>query len=319
MERENVANILIQMVSQIYYRWVPPIADGCGEDVGGRACVVDRVVPHLRQHGIALRHSASELWDLYQAECAALAAVGGRWVAFEDDDYPASLRHIKDPPPALAMRGDARCLARPRVAIIGARKATPEALGQSRWLGHKLARMGVSVVSGGAIGCDIWAHAGALDALDDGRELNCRPVVVFAGGLAQLTPARNARVFRRIEARGGLILSERLARAWPQRHDFLVRNRIISGVSQLVVVVQASETSGAMATARHALEQGREVVVLAGEPNDVRFGGNAALTETGAVVLQPDQVADHFEQILVFAQADVGYHTSNIPTVMVPT
>lgn len=192
--------------------------------------------------------------------------------------YPPLLREISDPPHALTIRGDLSALAGPSVAIVGARKASGFALRESFLLGKSLSLKGYIVVSGGAMGCDIAVHQGVLAG-------GVRPapiIVVFAGGLSATYPRINEHVFRRVVAEGGALVSERLWWSPPKPRDFAARNRIVSGLAPDVFVMQAGERSGALITARTALDQGREVWVMEHDANDVRAQGGRMLIEQGA-------------------------------------
>jgi DNA processing protein len=192
--------------------------------------------------------------------------------------FPPLLREIADPPHALTVIGDPRTLIKPMISVVGARKASGFALRESFRLGKILSGADLVVASGGAFGCDIAVHQGVLAG-------GVRPapiVVVFAGGLSSTYPRGNDYVFRQIIAGGGALVSERLWWAPPKPRDFATRNRVVSGVSPHLVVMQAGDRSGALITARMALEQGRDVWVLEHEPGDVRAIGGEKLIEQGA-------------------------------------
>jgi DNA protecting protein DprA len=199
-------------------------------------------------------------------------------IAYLDSRYPASLRAIGDPPAVIFTRGDAGHLLSPMIAVVGSRKASRFALEQTKSLAESLALRGVTVVSGGALGCDAMAHWGALRS-------GIRPVptvVVLAGGVDQLYPRINHVLFAQIIAAGGLLISERLPGRPCRPMDFPVRNRLISGMSQGVAIMQAAHHSGAMVTVRLALDQGRDVWVLRHPQGDVRADGSEALIGDGA-------------------------------------
>jgi DNA processing protein len=203
---------------------------------------------------------------------------GALYVTAADAAYPELLRRIEDPPAALTVLGDVRLLKRSLVAVVGSRKASVTAVRESFALGRGLAERGVAVVSGGAFGCDIAAHQGVLAA-----GLPQAPAVcVFAGGLGDLYPRTNEPVFRRLRASGAALVSERLWDAGCRRPDFPARNRLISGLAGVVAIMQAGERSGAVVTARLALEQGRDVAVLLHPEDDLRAQGSAALLRDGA-------------------------------------
>ena len=203
---------------------------------------------------------------------------GGSIILFHDPIFPRALKTIAKPPLMLTCVGRIEQLALPIVAVVGSRKASYLSLNACIELGSKLAAENVCVVSGGAIGCDIAVHQGMLST----NQKNVNACVVFAGGLHELYPRTNNSIFELLRRRGGLFLSERLWHQWSVPKDFPIRNRIVSGVSEAVIVMQAAQGSGAMITANEALEQGREVYVLAHDPFDVRADGSLQLIEDGA-------------------------------------
>ena len=198
---------------------------------------------------------------------------------FCDPHYPQNLRVIAKPPLMLTYIGSIEALARQKISVIGSRQANYFGLCQSMRLGELLAETSICVVSGGAIGCDIAVHLGMLAS----HVTEIGACVVFAGGLGKLYPRRHADVFSRILNRGGLLISERLWWQCSFPRDFPIRNRIVSGLSQYVVVMQAGDASGAMITADEALEQGREVFVLEHDPLDIRSLGSKKLLDDGAI------------------------------------
>ena len=193
-------------------------------------------------------------------------------------EYPPLLTRIIDPPLVLAVRGNPKILLQPTMSVVGSRKASGWGLRQSVAIGALAARRGTTVVSGGAFGCDIAVHRGMLRA----NQASCPAAVVMASGLGHLYPRAHHEDFQDLVRSGGVLISERLWWGQSQPFDFLVRNRLIAGLSPLTVVAEAGERSGALTTARMALDQGREVLVLAGEENDVRSKGNQQLIDDGA-------------------------------------
>lgn len=214
-----------------------------------------------------------------------LNAHNGSFLAWNDSRYPPLLRHIPDPPLGLSKIGTTRLLAQPLVAVVGSRKASGFSMAGAQAIGKGLSEAGVVVVSGGAYGCDSGAHMGVLAT----NRRPCPTVVVFAGGLERLYPRGNRRLFQDIHSRKGLFLSERLWNAPYLPRDFPIRNRIISGIAQGVVVIQAAQKSGAMVTAQRAIDQGRELLVLRQELNDIRAAGNSSLLAMGAHAISSHQ------------------------------
>jgi DNA processing protein len=204
-----------------------------------------------------------------------------------DARYPAALAAIPDPPAVLWTRGHLESLQEPMVAVVGARAASPYAIEVARRLGRDLARRNVAVVSGMARGVDAAAHMGALDA--DGVT-----VAVFGCGVDIIYPPEHDRLVPRICERGVLV-SEFPPGAPPLPAYFPQRNRIISGLSLAVVIVEAAEKSGSLITARHALDQGREVLAVPGNILGGRNAGAHALLRDGAKIVE--SVDDILEEI----------------------
>jgi DNA processing protein len=200
-------------------------------------------------------------------------------LARTDARFPARLRAIFDPPPALYLRGsgDPELLARRAVAVVGARSCSPYGAQVARMLGRELAAAGLLVVSGLARGVDGEAHRGALEA-------GAPTVGVLGCGIDRDYPAVNAPLSRRMEDEG-LVVSEYEAGVEPAPWRFPARNRIIAGLCEAVVVVEARERSGALITADFALEEGREVFAVPGEITSALSAGSNALLKLGAAPL----------------------------------
>lgn len=197
---------------------------------------------------------------------------------WSDSRYPAWLRMVPDPPPVLWVRGDLVVFEQPSVAIVGSRGASPYARTVARSLAAGLAEAGVVVTSGMARGVDGAAHTGCLDA-------GGRTIAVLGTGVDVVYPKEHAALAERI-ANSGVLVSELEPGAPPLAGHFPRRNRIISGLSRAIVVVEASEKSGSLITARLALEQGREVMAV---PGSVLYGQNRgahALIKDGATPVE---------------------------------
>jgi DNA processing protein len=235
-----------------------------------------RALPDLaRQSGAeALRPpSRAEAED----EIAALAGFGGRFLALGEPGYPEPLAAIEDAPPLLALRGDATLLCRPAVALVGARNASAGGRRLAEELSRDLGATGLVVVSGLARGIDAAAHQGALAT---------GTVAVFAGGLDQVYPREHGDLARAILEHGGALISEMPLGTEPQARHFPRRNRLVSGLSLGVLVIEAALKSGSLTTARFALEQGREVMAVPGSPLDPRCRGTNQLLREGAGLVE---------------------------------
>jgi len=214
-----------------------------------------------------------------EAELEALSALGGRAIACGEPDYPAALAAIHDPPPVIQLLGQARLLAGPGIAIVGARNASLAGRQFARAMAADLAGAGMVVVSGMARGIDTAAHEGALAG---------GTVAVLAGGVDNIYPPENENLYRRIGAEGAVLSEQRLGTRPTSRH-FPPRNRLISGLSLGVLVVEAALRSGSLITARMALEQGREVFAVPGSPLDPRHKGTNGLLRDGALLTEGAQ------------------------------
>jgi DNA processing protein len=208
------------------------------------------------------------------AIAARLAALHIDTVTLLDDAYPTSLRQIADPPPVLFVRGQLRPADRHAVAIVGTRRHTPYGRAVAERLAADLASAGVTVVSGLAKGIDSFAHRASLDA--GGRTL-----AVLGNGLDQVYPPENSALARGIEGAGALV-SEFPPGTPPDAVNFPRRNRVISGLSQATVIVEAAEHSGALITADFALEQGRDVLAVPGSILSPMSVGPNELLKQGA-------------------------------------
>ena len=214
-----------------------------------------------------------------------------------DHAWPERLRNIPDPPAALFLRGDPALLSRPQLAVVGARRATRRGLADARLLVEELVAAGLVITSGLALGIDGAAHAAALDA-DGGT------IAVLGAGIDRIYPPRHVPLARRI-GEAGLIVSEFPPGVPPLAHHFPRRNRIISGLALGVLVVEASERSGSMISARLAAAQGRDVFAVPGTMRDPNAAGCHRLIREGAVLVRSAQ--DVLEELgWACAAADQG-------------
>ena len=211
-----------------------------------------------------------------RAELAAARKAGARLICKGQPAYPARLAELADAPPVLWALGNLSLAARPMVALVGARNASSLGLRMARRLSESLTRAGFTVVSGLARGIDAAAHEAALEG---------GTIAVQAGGVDVIYPTENTKLAQEI-ARRGLRLSEQPMGLDPQARHFPQRNRIVSGLAEAVIVVEAALRSGSLITAREALDQGREVLAVPGHPVDARAGGCNALIRDGAVLVR---------------------------------
>ena len=211
-----------------------------------------------------------------EREAEAHERLGARLIVWGEPDYPERLRHIADPPPVIAVRGEIGLLDSPIVAIVGARNASAAGRRVAETLAEDLGRAGFVVASGLARGIDAAAHRGGLAG---------GTVAVLAGGVDTVYPPENAGLYREI-AEGGALVAEMPPGTEPKAKHFPRRNRIIAGLSLGVVVVEAALRSGSLLTARMAVDEGRELFAVPGSPLDPRCRGSNDLLRHGAILTE---------------------------------
>jgi DNA processing protein len=219
-----------------------------------------------------------EHWNL-ATELARMKELGISFVDREDPAYPPKLREIYDPPLVLYYKGDIRAASRRSVGVIGSRQTTVYGFETAKKLSYQIAYAGLCVVSGLARGIDTAAHMGALAAKG-------RTAAVFGCSLDLIYPEENRALAERIVESGGVWLSEFPLGTTPDRQTFPMRNRIVSGLSEGVLVVEAGKESGAMITARMALEQGRQVFAVPGRIDNPHAQGCHQLIKEGARLVE---------------------------------
>ncbi|MDQ4135284.1 MAG: DNA-processing protein DprA [Pseudomonadota bacterium] len=240
---------------------------------GGAAAALDALPDLARRSGrpalkVATRAEAEH-------EIAAAGRLGARFIAMGEPDYPRALKAVDTAPPLIAVRGSVAALARPAVALVGSRNASAAGLAFAERLARGLGQAGYAVVSGLARGIDTRAHRASIET---------GTVAVLAGGQDRIYPSDNEPLLQAILDGGGAVISE-MPLGWePRGRDFPRRNRIVSGLSYGVVVVEAARRSGSLITARFALEQGREVFAVPGSPLDPRAEGTNDLIRDGATL-----------------------------------
>jgi DNA processing protein len=241
----------------------------------GSAVAALAEVPRLARRGGADNFTIPHDADI-DREIERLTKFGGRLVYSCDSDFPFGLAALDQPPPVISVAGRRELLARDMIAMVGARNAS--ALGRkfAGQLAGELGRAGLVVASGMARGIDTAAHEGSLAT---------GTCAVVAGGIDVIYPPENASLYDRIK-KDGVIVAEMQFGQTPQARHFPRRNRIISGLSRGVVVVEAAEGSGSLITANYALEQGREVFAVPGSPLDPRAKGTNRLIRDGAVLTE---------------------------------
>jgi DNA processing protein len=253
----------------------PIIFAGLLQRFGSAAAAIDALPDLARRSGRA-RPLSIPSRDKADDELAVLNRLGARLIASCEPNYPPALAALEDAPPLLTVRGKADILLKPTIALVGARNASANGIRFARMLAKDLGEAGFTVVSGLARGIDTGAHQGALAT---------GTVAVMAGGVDIIYPLENDGLYGRILETGAAV-SEMRCGLEPRAPHFPRRNRLISGLSQGVVVVEAALRSGSLITARLAGEQGREVFAVPGSPLDPRAHGTNDLLRQGATLTE---------------------------------
>lgn len=244
----------------------------------GSAKAALAVLPELARRGGRVKPLTVPAKSVAERELATIRDMGGDILCACEPEYPEALAAVDDAPPVLAWRGHLGLLRRPSVAIVGARNASLNARKFAETIARELSSppYGFVVVSGLARGIDAAAHRGSLAG---------GAVAVMAGGVDVVYPEENQALYQDIAAQG-LVVAESPPGVQPQARHFPRRNRIVSGLSLGVLVVEAALRSGSLITARMALEQGREVMAVPGSPMDPRCGGGNDLLRQGAGLVE---------------------------------
>jgi DNA processing protein len=241
---------------------------------GGARAALD-ALPELARRGGAAGPARVYSREAAERELAASHKMGVALIALGEPDYPARLRMIDDAPPLLGVRGNIAPLTQPMIAVVGSRNASAAGSKFSERIARELSEAGFVIVSGLARGIDAAAHRASLAA---------GTVAVLAGGHAHIYPAEHVPLLEQILPKGAALTEMPLD--WePRGRDFPRRNRLISGLSLGVVIVEAARRSGSLITARMALEQGREVFAVPGSPLDPRAEGTNGLLKQGATLV----------------------------------
>ncbi len=267
----------------------------------------------MRSHGTveaaldALSHIAKQAgvnnyalcpYDAAEAELLEAQQKGYRPLCYGANDYPALLAETPDAPPLLWAKGNLACLNQPTIALVGARNASSLGQRMTHMIAEGLADAGFRVTSGLARGIDAAAHHATLKH---------GTIAVVAGGLDVFYPRENEKLYRDIPE-NGILISEQPAGLIPQARHFPMRNRIIAGMAQAVVVMEGASRSGSLITARNALDIGRDVMAVPGHPFDGRAAGCNFLIRDGAVLVRSAQ-----DVIDALSLPEQPVHTKIIP------
>lgn len=199
-------------------------------------------------------------------------------ITIMDKEYPEQLKQIYDPPIAIYIMGNKQILNKKSIAIIGCRQCSEYGKNIARQLSYNISKEKINIISGLAKGIDAEAHIGAIQAGE-------KTIAVLGNGLDTIYPKENINIAREILKKGGAILSEYPLGTIPEKRNFPERNRIVSGISRGIIVVEAKEKSGTLITVDFALEQGRDVFVVPGNINSPNSIGTNELIKQGAKVI----------------------------------
>ena len=254
---------------------------------GSPAAALDALPEIARAAGVERYNTFCE--EAARSELSRGADAGATLICYGSSEYPKALYDLADPPPLLWARGDISLLNKPSIGMVGARNASSLGGRTARMLASELSEQGHVIVSGLARGIDTSAH---IASLEHGT------IAVLAGGVDVIYPSENAHLARDISLKG-LLISEQPMGLAPQARHFPRRNRLISGLSIGLIVVEAAAKSGSLITARNALDQGREVLAVPGHPFDARASGCNMLIRDGATLVR--SAADVLETLAPLA------------------
>jgi DNA processing protein len=262
------------------------LIDACGSPCG----ILQMDAREMERAGLgqeAMRRLHHPDWKSIEKDIEWLEDPSHHFISCIDERYPGLLKEIPDPPPGLFVKGKPEVLNSMQLGIVGSRNPSPAGKENARLFAGKMAQLGITVTSGLASGIDYCAHVGALDR-------NGATIAVLGNGLDQVYPRHHAELAERIADNGALV-SEFVTGTPPVAGNFPRRNRIISGLSAGVLVVEAAEKSGSLITAHHALEQGREVFAIPGSIHNPLARGCHALIKQGAKLIE--SCADILEEL----------------------
>ncbi|MDP2598291.1 MAG: DNA-processing protein DprA [Candidatus Liptonbacteria bacterium] len=230
-----------------------------------------------------------------ESEWKKIGDLGIQLVLRGSGSYPPLLEEIAQPPHGLYVMGNLSVAEAATIAIVGTRKGTPEGKELARCFAAELSRAGFTIISGLALGIDAAAHAGCLESGGFGPARTGKTAAVLANGLDHFYPSTNERLAKKIVEEGGAIISEYPPGAPALPYRFLERNRVVSGLSRGVLVIEAPENSGSLATARYALDQNRDVFVVPGPVSHPNYKGSNQLIRQGAeLVTEPREILETY-------------------------
>jgi DNA processing protein len=282
MDERGLLDLLIARLPGLSCRERILLCESCARetDLTGRSKGdIERLIGRVLQPPLNME----KIRALAERDAGTARLRGIRWVSWTMVSYPPLLREIYDPPPVLFFRGELPDPEKPLVAVVGTRRPSPQAAVQAYDIAKDLGRRGISVISGLALGIDAMASRGNLEG-------GVPAFAVLGSGADEVYPAANRHLAKRILESGGALLSEYPPGTGPRKWTFTPRNRIISGMSRSVLIVEAPQRSGALNTARHALEQNRDLWVASTGAAEARTPlcdrrGTLKLAEDGAKII----------------------------------
>ncbi len=280
-------------------------------DIFGTASVAVEKTPEFSVQAGAKKQLKICAQNVIDDELSKTQKFGAEIIIFSQDAYPRLLREIYDPAPVLTVFGKKELLNQDTIAIVGPRNASFHACKFAEKMAYDLGQNSVTVISGLAKGVDAAAHRGAIKS---------GTVAVIAGGINHIYPTENSALYQQIY-QDGVVISEQVFGSAPRGSNFIQRNRIISGMSYGVVVVEAGLQSGSLATSRFALDQGREVFAVPGFPSDPRNFGSNRLLEEGAIFTQGaerilkelNEFRGRFSEAGIFSEPDSAQFEAPLP------
>ncbi|MFY9647611.1 MAG: DNA-processing protein DprA [Terriglobales bacterium] len=276
------------------------------ENFGTAGRVFDASLTELEATGIravsAQGIATGKSLEMAKEECAKAAEARARILSLSDPDYPSRLKEIYDPPVILFVKGSVEVLSQPGIAMVGTRHPTPYGSGMAERLSTDLAARGLVIISGLARGVDTASHRGAVAGKG-------KTVAVLGTGIDVMYPKENTRLTEQILALGGALITEFPVGTSPAPQNFPIRNRIISGMSAGVLVVEAAEYSGTRITSRLALEQNRDVYAVPGNVTNKNAWGPNTLIKQGAKLVATWE--DVWEELPTDVQIALGAMQQN--------
>ncbi|MFT5421643.1 MAG: DNA processing protein [Candidatus Endobugula sp.] len=273
-----------------------------------------QAIPTLNHEAQSLLRELQQQGDaspLFQSASAIIDSVDnhqGFIISHEDTRYPPLLKEIYQPPPLLYLKGEVDNLCLPQLAIVGSRHASHGGLENTRLFSTHLARCGFVITSGLALGIDGAAHQAAIAT-------KAKTIAVMATGIDTVYPKRHRTLADQIVAEGGTLLTEFPPFSPPKANHFPRRNRIISGLSLGVIVIEAAIKSGSLITAHYALEQGREVFAVPSSIHNPQAKGCHQLIKHGAALVEnSNDIIEHLQGLIAHVNSVLAHHVSTIAT-----